>query len=71
MAYITEQEFCDKLKISWRRLRIILVEHESPVYWVKRCGKRVYDRDEANSFVELIKVEREMNKENLKRRRRK
>lgn len=62
MAYITQQRFCDMLKISKGRLRILLREHEFPVYEIKRCGRKVYDEKDAIAFVRLIEIERAASK---------
>lgn len=69
MAFITQQEFCDMLRISKIRLRRILKEHEYPVYEAKRCGRLVYDEKEAIAFVKIIEIERETAKNNAKIRR--
>ena len=56
--FISEQELCDILKISRNRLRVILKEHNNPVYMVKRLGKRVYDERDAFKFIDVIEQER-------------
>jgi hypothetical protein len=66
MPYITQQEFCDMLRISKMRLRQLLREHEFPVYEVKRCGRLVYDEKEAIAFVKIMDVERTAARNNAK-----
>lgn len=62
MTYITEQEFCDIMKISKARLRNVLREHENPVYYVKRNGAKSFDKKEAFEFRRIYDVEREESK---------
>lgn len=69
MAYLPEQRFCDMLKISKARLRILLRNHEYPVYEIKRNGRMVYDEKDAIAFIRLIEIEREASKSMRKARR--
>ena len=60
--FISEQQLCDTLKVSSKRLRILMREHNNSVYMVKRLGKRVYDEKDAMNFVDIIEEERKEEK---------
>lgn len=58
MPFIAQQQFCDMLKVSKKQLRVILKNHEYPVYEVKRCGNLVYDYKDAVEFTKVYNIER-------------
>ena len=60
--FISEQQLCDMLKVSSKRLRVLMREHNNSVYMVKRLGKRVYDEKDAMNFIDIIEEERKEEK---------